>query len=189
MNKEARVKEWKKGGEKMSRSGRTLLQICTNYEETVQGIEQRDCIAQGERRRQEEVMGKCKWYNQGEIVWADISPTGCFFFFYMHGSVLCSSLTGPQWRSVYCGTIQKSFIITVLPQSCLALCHHDNHCVSLCFQAPRTRLSQIVLPQLAQRAECRGAEAKWWSYDAAADRVIKHRNFVTLTASDLDRGM
>lgn len=34
MNKEARVKEWKKGGEKMSRRGRTLLQICTNYEET-----------------------------------------------------------------------------------------------------------------------------------------------------------
>lgn len=63
----------------------------------------------------------------------------------MHGSTLRSSLTGPEWRCVYCGTIQKSFIITVLPQPCLALCHHDNHCVSLCFQAPRTGLSQILL--------------------------------------------
>lgn len=68
--------------------------------------------------------------------------------FCMHGSALRSSLTGPKWRCVYCGTIQKSFIITVLPQPCLALCHHDNHCVSLCFQAPRTGLSQILLLQL-----------------------------------------
>lgn len=165
----------------MSRRGRTLLQICTNYEERVQGIEQGDGITQRERRRsQEEVVGERKWYNQGEMVWADISPTGFIiifiFFFCMHGGALCSSLTGPQWRSVYCGTIQKSFIITVLPQSCLALCHHDNHCVSLCFQAPRTRLSQIVLPQLAQRAECREAQAKLWSHDAAADCLIKYRN-------------
>lgn len=63
----------------------------------------------------------------------------------MHSSALRSSLTGPEWRCVYCGTIHKSFIITVLPQPWLTLCHHDNHCVSLCFQAPRTELSQILL--------------------------------------------
>lgn len=63
----------------------------------------------------------------------------------MHSSVLRSSLTGPKWRCVYCGTIHKSFIITVLPQPWLTLCHHDNHCVSLYFQASRTGLSQILL--------------------------------------------
>lgn len=63
----------------------------------------------------------------------------------MHSSARRSSLTGPEWRCVYCGTIHKSFIITVLPQPWLTLCHHDNHCVSLCFQAPRTGLSQILL--------------------------------------------
>lgn len=66
----------------------------------------------------------------------------------MHGTAPRSSLTGPEWRCVYCGTIQKSFIITVLPQPCLALCHHDNHCVSLCFQAPRTGRSLMLLLQL-----------------------------------------
>lgn len=86
----------------------------------------------------------------------------------MHSSALRSSLTGPEWRCVDCCTIHKSFIITVLPQPWLTLCHHDNHCVSLCFQAPRTGLSQILLLY------------SWWS-ECCFDGWMK------ATPSDLDR--